>query len=339
MLYYGVVCTHAKEVETTKKQLSLLLALLILFSLSLPSVHADGEKPPAGSDSGSSDDGSNGDASWMHSTPKWGSSLEYWDQVEYPSLTLTGDLWEDVLIIGRSQLGYTADPYCYKVTKSGHRGYYTRYGAWDGATFGDWCDTFVSFCVYYAGLMDYPKESSCGRHMFYLKDAGYWREWNSYIPRPGDLVFFKLDKSSPAPNHVGLVEEVIFGEGDEGGQLITIEGNVANPEGGMTCVRRMTRSTDEVLGYATYQKGTVYPKEYTIRSYGWNVIDEDSVYFIEYPQEEVLQFLGLKGTPYYDYWFPEDPETEATPGPDAEDALPELEEPPTLDDPVPDDDA
>ena len=276
-----------------KKLLALLLAVLVLVSMPLPSVRADegnGAAPEK--------------TSRPHDKPKREKSLEYWEQVELPELTLTGNFREDVLTVARSQLGYTADRSCYEETSAGRKRYYTRYGAWDGATFADWCDSFVSFCIYYAGNTSYPGESSCGRHMFFLKAAGYWREWNSYIPKPGDIVFFKLNESTLAPNHVALVEKVIPAEGDQGGKLITIEGNVNDPNGVMTCVRRMTRSLDQVVGYGTYEQGKTYPAEYTVRSDGWEIIGADSVYFIEHPKEEVLRFLGLYGSRYYEYWFP-----------------------------------
>ena len=255
-----------------------------------------------------------------HDKPLKEKSLAYWEQVELPSLKLTGNFREDVLTVARSQLGYSADKTCYEETASGRKRYYTRYGAWDGATFSDWCDSFVSFCVCYAGKGSYPKEASCGRHMFLLKAAGYWREWNSYLPQPGDLVFFQFNEGSLAPNHVAIVEQVIPGEGNEPGKLITIEGNLPNPNGGLECVRRMTRSLDHVVGYGTYTAGKVYPADYTIRSDGWEIIGEDSVYFVEYPKEEVLRFLGLYGSWYYDHWFPEAAQgpTEGAPGPETE---------------------
>ena len=84
-----------------------------------------------------------------------------------------------------------------------------------------------------------------------------------------------------------------------------------NPKGGMNCVRRMTRPLDKVVGFGTYEQGKVYPEANTFRSTGWTIIDEASIYFIEYPQEEALRFLGLYGTRYYQYWFPEETE----PGP------------------------
>ena len=42
---------------------------------------------------------------------------------------------------------------------------------------------------------------------------------------------------------------------------------------------------------------------------------EDSQYFVEYPVEDVLRFLGLENTPYYAHWFPNEPAVDPEPEP------------------------
>lgn len=267
-----------------------------------------------------------------HDQPQWAKSLEYWER-KRQSIALTGDIREDVLTIARSQLGYSADPTCYEEDEDG-RHYYTRYGAWDGATFNNWCDSFVSFCIFYAGNTAYPGESSCRRHMFALKEAGYWREWNAYVPQKGDIVFFSAPAQYPLPVHVGIVEEVLWGENGEPNRLATIEGNQRNPQGETACVRRMVRLLDDVIGYGTYTVGTVYPAGLSYRTDGYQTIETDSPYFVEYPTKKALRFLGLENTLYYAYWFPDEPAVQ--PEPPAEKLLPEPKpEPPAEKKPLP----
>ena len=119
---------------------------------------------------------------------------------------------------------------------------------------------------------------------------------------------------------MGLVEEVILGDGNEPSRLVTIEGNQYNPNGKTACVRRMVRPLTNVVGYGTYTVGKVYPQGYSYRpdENGYQIFEPGSIYFVEYPVEEVLQFLGLKGTRYYNYWFPEG----AAPAPEPEPELP-----------------
>ena len=92
----------------------------------------------------------------IESSAVWEASM---DNVE-----LSG-IWEtDVRAIAMSQLGYTESEKNYFVCEDGEtvRGY-TRYGAWYGDHYGDWCAMFVSFCYDYAGVVDFPLEASCPR--------------------------------------------------------------------------------------------------------------------------------------------------------------------------------
>ena len=297
------------------KRLSLMLALLLLFSLPVFSAWgAEGDSSYSESGEDYSED-TNSDRS-ARRIPAEEKSLAYWEQTR-GEIALTGDLRQDVLIIAQSQVGYTSDEDYYNKTESGRKRFYTRYGEWYGRKFSEWCDMFVSFCVYYAGGTDYPVEYSCMRHMFALKKAGYWREWNCYIPQPGELVFFCTRKSSRLmPNHVAVVEEVIPAHGIEPSALVVSDGNMSNPNGGTSCVRRSTYTLDEVVGYGVYEVGKTYSEWYSVRAFGWEVFGPDSTYFVETPTREALQFLGMQDTKYYEYWFPEEEleESEETEG-------------------------
>ena len=283
-----------------KKLVSVALALLLLFFV--PGFPAWGEE--GGSSTDPSGEGGSGKQESVQRSPSEKKSLAYWEQIR-GSIQLTGDLRTDVLIIARSQLGYSADLFYYEQTEAGKQRYYTRYGDWYGRKFSDWCDMFVCFCIYYAGKTDYPFQYSCMRHEYALKEAGYWREWNRYIPQPGDLAFFNPEKKHLYPDHVGVIEAVIPGDDTTPATLLVIDGNMASPIYGAPCVRRSVYSVAEVVGYGVYEQGEVYPPKDTVRSEGWQVIGPDSVYFVDYPTKEALDFLGLKGSKYYEYWFPE----------------------------------
>ena len=328
-----------------KKLLALVLAAFILLSMPVlraraeedgptspaapaePSGANETEEPGPASDPGLDQDPDDGEEpdpdeepiDGPHDQPRRSKSLKSWEK-DRKNISLTGKLREDILIIARSQLGYSADGTCYEQTSDGRKRYYTRYGDWYGSRFCDWCDAFVSFCVCYGGNESYPVESSCSRHMMKLKSAGYWREWNSYVPRKGDIVFFVFSSKNSMPTHVGLVEEIIPPKDGKPGKLITIEGNQRNPDGRTPCVRRMVRDVKNVVGYGTYEKGKIYPEACTVRSNGWTIIDEESRYFVERPTEEAMRFLGLINSRYYTYWFPEGSAEEAEPAKEAEPA-------------------
>ena len=94
-----------------------------------------------------------------------------------------------------------------------------------------WCATFVSAVAVVTGLTDIiPTECGCGKMIELFKKLGSWMGDDSYLPSPGDIMFYDWQDGSSyattdnkgAADHVGIVEAV-------NGQTITmIEGNYSN---------------------------------------------------------------------------------------------------------------
>ena len=133
---------------------------------------------------------------------------------------LSGDYVTDVLAIANSQLGYTESTRNYQVEEDVLLGY-TRYGAWYGYPYGDWCAMFVSFCLNYAEVEDFPLEASCPNWAKKLIEQELYKVPSEYIPKAGDIIFFDMDEDEVL-DHVGLVEELVDVE------VTTIEGNSSN---------------------------------------------------------------------------------------------------------------
>ena len=172
---------------------------------------------------------------------------------------------EWLLDTARNELGY-------KEERSG----VTKYGTWSGDPIAEWCAEFLCWCVYQVdqqhgtSLLNntYPNYTgtNVGRDWF-LKQGryiartgtvpGWGSQWlkgeekgiakNSYIPLPGDWMFFSTNSTGDT-THVAMVEYCSY---DENGkvQVHVIEGN--NPE----AVARNVYDIDHwaILGY-----GTVY---------------------------------------------------------------------------------
>ena len=69
-----------------------------------------------------------------------------------------------------------------------------------------------------------PTECSCTRMIELLKNLGSFVEDDSYVPKPGDIMFYDWDDSGVGenknqPDHVGIVEKV------SGSTITIIEGN------------------------------------------------------------------------------------------------------------------
>ena len=155
------------------------------------------------------------------------------------------DLWNTVLYgigMGSGEIVAVA---LSQVGNVGGQPYWSWYG-FDHRV--DWCAIFVSWCANECGYIDagvIPKFAGCVQGSRWFKERGLWQD-KSYIPNPGDVVFFDWDDpggfSGPqdgVPDHVGIVEKV------ENGQVYTVEGN----SGDKCCQRSYPVGCYEIYGY------------------------------------------------------------------------------------------
>lgn len=168
-----------------------------------------------------------------------------------------------LLEVARGELGYTEG-------KAGR----TKYGEWVGDPTCQWCAEFLCWCVdqtdqrYGLELLHniYPMygASNVGRNWFishgrYIARNGHIPDWgsqwykgesemmekNSYVPQPGDWVFFSI-LDSGATTHVAMVEYCSVSQ-DGKIRVHVIEGN--NPDK----VQRNSYALDDwtIQGYGT----------------------------------------------------------------------------------------
>ncbi len=157
--------------------------------------------------------------------------------------SLTGVWGDDIVRVAQSQLGYTESTRNFEKvenaaaepgseTVSNKKGY-TRYGAWYGSPYEDWCAMFASFCLYYAGVPTsvMPEDSGVVSWIQSLQNYGLYADKSAgYQPVSGDLVFFAM--GSQGADHVGIIENTASYY-DENNNLCvtgitTIEGNSGN---------------------------------------------------------------------------------------------------------------
>ena len=154
--------------------------------------------------------------------------------------TLTGVWADDLLAVAESQLGYAESSLNYQVCATVTKGY-SRYGAWYGSPYGDWCAMYVSFCLYYAGIPReaFPYEANCETWVNKLTARKMFLPAGKGLPRPGDLIFFENNHDN-SPDHVGIVTEV-----DQKKGVHTIEGNSDNK----VAHRHYDWDDDRLMGY------------------------------------------------------------------------------------------
>lgn len=115
----------------------------------------------------------------------------------------TDDLPHDLVLLAKSQVGYTESRLNFRVDHEGERHGYTRYGAWYGVPYSNWSALFVSFCLHYAGAEDMEDLYNTGANSmakaFAFEDR--FVPAGEFVPQPGDLVFFRN-------NTVGIVADI-----------------------------------------------------------------------------------------------------------------------------------
>ena len=101
----------------------------------------------------------------------------------------------------------------------------TKYGKWTGANFLPWCQSFVSWCAFTAGLdpKKYPKSAATVAASDWFKKNDRWADARNDDPTPGDWIYFDFpDDGVNRISHVGLC---IKNNGD--GTIQVIEGNTS----------------------------------------------------------------------------------------------------------------
>lgn len=91
-----------------------------------------------------------------------------------------------------------------------------------------WCATFGSALAIILGYTDIiPTECGCGNQIELWKKIRCWVEDDSYVPNPGDYIYYDWNDTGDGdntgwPEHVGIVEKV------ENNIITVIEGNYNN---------------------------------------------------------------------------------------------------------------
>lgn len=175
-------------------------------------------------------------------------SAEIWEAT-FSDVVLMESWPENVVQIAKTQLGYTqAD----QTMEDGSVQPYTRYGHWYGMPNEAWDAMFVSFCLDYAGVENFPVHYDCDAWIEQLRMDCLYQTPETYDPKPGDLIFFDWDQTEnseePIPveaDHVGIVAEVLPQTEAEPARIKTIEGDVD----GQVCETVYQLDDIRIIGY------------------------------------------------------------------------------------------
>ena len=145
---------------------------------------------------------------------------------------------ENVLLIAKTQIGYTESTANYQLGDDGERRGITRYGQWYGNPYGDWSSMFVMFCMNYAGVADLPANAGPESLRLAWETDGLYVSAEEFSPMAGDILFLSKSGQGTA-DAVALIESVSDTE------IIVIEGDVDRT------VAEVVYAIDssEILGY------------------------------------------------------------------------------------------
>ena len=183
------------------------------------------------------------------------------------TMTRTGNWPADVLAVAETQLGYTESTRNVILKGDDLKGY-TRYGAWYGDPYGDWCAMYASFCLRYAGVEDYPLASNVDHWIDTLTQAGHYETSDVYTGKPGELIFFDQDQKPGAEvtvnaDHVGIVAELIPATEEEPAKIKTIEGNTRDE----VAYRTYELTDPTIIGYGRMPFGKIFTLTHTGADY------------------------------------------------------------------------
>ncbi len=129
-----------------------------------------------------------------------------WEKTLPGEEELTGIWAQDAVLVARSQLGYEESSRNYLTDENLVRSGYTRYGAWYGNKYADWCAMFLAFCMNYAGVPEeaVPHHAGVESLKASFEELETYFAAEDYTPAPGDIVFYDHDGDG-RPDHVGMV--------------------------------------------------------------------------------------------------------------------------------------
>ncbi len=211
---------------------------------------------------------------------------------------LSGDQVTDVLAIALSQLGYhegDSDADLGGLSTTGNRDfveYNVMYGKLDnnqgnGVSYGYyWCASFVNWCLRQAGVskeQSAAAEVSCHRWVEALmKEDMYEPAHKDYMPKSGDLIFFKSTGSSSLSTHIGIVRY------SDGQYVYTIEGNTSDSSsldsnGEYVCLKKYSLSDSFIVGFGLVNYNTnedVIKVDYTGESMSPGMYISDRILYV-----------------------------------------------------------
>lgn len=144
---------------------------------------------------------------------------EMWEE-SFADISNGNTTAEKMILIAKSQLGYTESTINFEVDLHGERRGITRYGQWYGNPYGDWSAMFVMFCMNYAGVEDLPTNAGAESLRLAWEAEELYASKDEFSPMAGDVLFLAKGNDGSTANAMAIITEVSDNE------IRVIEGDV-----------------------------------------------------------------------------------------------------------------
>ncbi len=157
---------------------------------------------------------------------------------------------ENVVLVAKSQLGYTESTLNFQVGVDGIRRGITRYGQWYGNPYGDWSAMFACFCLDYAGAMELPMNAGPEAMRLEWAELGLYEAAAESTPEIGNLLFLHKGEEAEirAANAVAIIT------GFEETTLTVMEGDLENT----VAETKYDLSDPAIMGYGIVPEASLF---------------------------------------------------------------------------------
>lgn len=120
----------------------------------------------------------------------------------------------------------------------------------------NWCAAFASAVAIECNLTDIiPTECGCERQTYLWKELGRWQEKDTYLPLPGDYIYYAWDEKNTWGDCTGWSDHVGIVVGTAGPFIKVIEGNKDDT----VTYRKISRFDPQIRGYGLPDYGSKNP--------------------------------------------------------------------------------
>ena len=214
------------------------------------------------------------------------------------------DWAEDMVLVAKSQLGYTESKADVDEDGNGYTMYADQYYKDKPMVYADWDSTFVAYCLYHAGvpqdvIPQYASISALRGELARMNSEYYTDDPQGFASiLPGDIVMYK---NAEGRETIGVVSDVaVDDESDLTTALTVISGDVAtgyDPETDATIdqVAEVSVALEDVTSFVSVNAA---------EGYGVDDLMDDDVAVQDMTQDELLE--ALKSAVDFGQYIPED---------------------------------